>query len=143
MKHLLLIIATCTAFVMHAKTQCLTRVKYSASKMEILDTAMNVLETKEESLTFETNPKGFTGIRVEDESDSLHGVLKSLTCDWKEPFKNGKITMVCDVQGKDHDMQDANITIDAEDGKIIILVRAKEQPDKIIRLVVDKYEEIK
>jgi len=143
MKNILLVITASIAFLMNAKAQCLTHVKYSAGKMEILDTALNVMDAREQPFTFETYAGGFTGIREEELDDSLHGVLKTVACNWKEPFKNGSITMVCDVRGKDQDMQDAQITIEAVEGKINILLRVKEQPDKVIRLVVDKYEELK
>ncbi|HWB25377.1 MAG TPA: hypothetical protein VG738_07845 [Chitinophagaceae bacterium] len=143
MKQLLLMLLVSSAAIINTKAQCLTHVKYSAGKMEILDTALNVLDTKEEGYSVETRADGFTGIREEELDDSLHGVLKSVTCNWKEPFKNGTITMVCDVQGKEQAMSNATITIEAKEGHIYIYLRAQEQPDKVLRLVVDKYEEIK
>lgn len=143
MKHLLLIVIASTAFILNANAQCLAHVKYSASKMEILDTSLALQDTREEPLTFEVRPDGFTGIRENQVEDSLHGVLKSVTCNWKEPFKNGTITMICDVQGAEHDMQDAQITIEAVEGKLTIYLRVKEQADKVIRLPIDKYEEVK
>jgi hypothetical protein len=143
MKHLLLILLAQAALTAATKAQCLTHVKYYASKMEILDTAMTVVDTKEENFTVETRADGFTGIREADIDDSLHGALKTLTCNWNEPFKNGTIKMVCDVQGRDQDMSGATITIEAKDSHIYIYLHAQEQPDKTLRLVVDKYEEVK
>jgi len=143
MKLLLLTIAASMAFFTQAKTQCLTHVKYTAAKMEILDADMNVTDTKEEPLTFETRAGYFTGIREEEITDSIHGQISNVTCNWKEPFKNGKITIECNITGKDNDMGDATVTIEAVEGKINILISAKARPGQIIRVVVDKYEEIK
>jgi len=143
MKQLLLLLALTGAFITKGRTQCLTHVKYYASKMEVLDTTLTLLDTKEEPLTFETRADGFTGIRENEVADSLHGTLKTLTCDWKEPFKDGKITMICDVHGGPEDLSNATIIIEAVEGKLTIQLRAKERPEKVIRLVVDKYEELK
>jgi hypothetical protein len=40
-------------------------------------------------------------------------------------------------------MTDATMTIEAVDGKITIVLNAKEHAGQLIRLVIDKYEEIK
>lgn len=143
MKQLLLLLALTVAFITKGHAQCLTHVKYYASQMEMLDSSFNHQGTKDEPFTIETRPDGFTGIRENEVEDSLHGVLKNVTCNWGEPFKNGKITMVCDVTSKDEDVGEATITIEAIEGKINITLRAKERPERILRLVVDKYEELK
>lgn len=144
MKQLLLLLAITGAFMVQGRTQCLTHVKYYASKMEILDTTLTLQDTRDEPFTVETRADGFTGIRENDVADSLHGVLKTVTCNWTEPFKNGKITMQCDVHSQNgDDLSDATITIEAVEGKLSIILRAKERPERVMRLVVDKYEELK
>lgn len=143
MKHLLVTILLAIAFAATTKAQCLTHVKYSASRMQILDSSLNQQGEKEEPFTIITRADGFTGIRENEVEDSLHGVLKSIDCSgWKEPFKNGIITMVADIEGKEETVS-GTITIEAIEGKITITMRVKERPDHILRLVVDKYEELK
>lgn len=143
MKHLLATIVVAIAFAASGKAQCLTHVKYSASRMQILDSSLTQQGEKEEPFTITTRSDGFTGIRENEVEDSLHGVLKSIDCSgWKEPFKNGTITMVCDVEGQQETMN-ATITIEAIEGKLTITIRAKDRPDRILRLAVDKYEELK
>ena len=144
MKQLLLLLALTGAFITNGRAQCLTHVKYYASKMEVLDSTLTLQDTREEPFTIETRADGFAGIRENEVADSLHGVLKNLTCNWTEPFKNGKITMRCDVHSQNgDDLSDATIIIEAVEGKINITLRAKERPERVLRLVIDKYEEVK
>jgi len=144
MKHLLLLVALTGAFMLQGRAQCLKHVKYYASKMEVLDSTLTLQDTRDEPFTIETRADGFTGIRENDVADSLHGVVKNLTCNWTEPFKNGKITMIADVHSQNgDDLSAATITIEAVEGKISITLRAKERPERVLRLVVDKYEELK
>lgn len=144
MKQLLLLVAITGAVMLQGRAQCLTHVKYYASKMEVLDTTLTLQDTRDEPFSIETRADGFTGIRENEVADSLHGVLQKVTCDWKEPFKNGKITMIADVHSQNgDDLSGATITIEAVEGKINITLRAKERPERVLRLVVDKYEELK
>jgi hypothetical protein len=88
MKKLLLLLAAPIVFFVSAKAQCLTHVKYTSSKMEMLDSGMNVQDARDVTTTFETTEKGFTATQDGDDN-VFHGTLKSPKCDWKEPFKNG------------------------------------------------------
>lgn len=144
MKHLLLLLTLTVAFMVQGRAQCLTHVKYYASKMQVLDSTLTLQDTREEPFSIETRADGFTGIRENEVADSLHGVLKQVTCNWTEPFKNGKITMRCDVHSQNgDDLSDATITIEAVNGEINVTLRAKERPERVLRLVIDKYEELK
>ncbi len=140
---MLLLAVTLIAVFAQTNAQCLTHVKYTASKMEMLDSTMTSTGTKDASFIFETTEKGFTGTPDGNDDEALQGTLKKLTCDWKQPYINGKIVMVCDVHNSHEDIVDATITIEAVDGKITIILHANEYPDKIIKLLIDKYEEVK
>lgn len=143
MKKIIILTGVLLVAVLNIKAQCLSKVRYTASKMEIVDSAMNVNGSQDAPVTLLISEKGFEGVKGDIGEDSLHGTLKSVTCNWKEPYKNGKIVMVCDVKTPNEDLHDVNITIEAVDGKITILLNAKEHPNELIRLLVDKYEEAK
>jgi hypothetical protein len=106
-----------------------------------MDSGMNVKGSQDAPVILVISEKTLEGVK--NDIDSLHGTVKSLKCDWKEPYKNGKVIMVCDIKTPDEDLLDVAITIEAVDGKITILLITKEHPDELIRLLVDKYEEIK
>jgi hypothetical protein len=142
MKNLLLIIVALFTLLATAKSQCLAHIKYTAAKMEMVDSALNVRESKDVTTVFETTEKGFTATQ-EGDDNVFKGTLKSLTCDWKELYKNGKMQLICDIQSNNEDLHDVKITVEASDGKISILLDAKEHPGELIRLIVDKYEEVK
>ena len=144
MKQLLLMIAAAVAITSAAKTQCLTHVKYTAGKMEVYDSTMTLTESRDAQFEFETTDKGFTAVPEGNMDDALHGTLKKLTCQWDKPFVNGKIIMLCDVDDNHEHIEGATITIEAIDSKITVTMHApKEYPNRIIRVIVDKYEEIK
>jgi len=136
--------AVTAAFFTQAKAQCLVHVKYIANKMEIYDSTMTLTSTKDDGqFVFETTEKGFTGTHDGNDEEALHGTLKTLTCNWGKPFIDGKIVMVCDVDDNHEHIDGATITIEAIDKKITILMHAKEYPDRIIKLIIDSYEEVK
>jgi hypothetical protein len=143
MKQTLLLLAALCLISAGLKAQCPAHVKYTASKMEIYDSTMTLTDSKDVVTTFETTDKGFTGSQEGDE-DVLQGTLKSATCDWKEAYVNGKMVMVCDITDPHETIENAMVTIEAVNGKITITMHAKkEYPNRIIRLPVDKYEEVK
>lgn len=143
MKQLLLSLAVLFSISAGVKAQCPVNVKYTAAKMEILDSTMTLQDSKDIVTVFETSEKGFTGTQEGNEDDQLHGALKSAKCDWKEAYVNGKIVMICDITDAHETVENATVTIEAKDGKITIILHAKEYPNRIIRLPVDKYEEVK
>ena len=143
MKKILILVAALFIAIISVKAQCPAHVKYTAGKMEMLDSGMNLVDSKDGATVLETTAKGFSAGQEDHEDDSLFGTLKSVTCNWQEPYKNGKITMVCDVHTNHEDLVGVMVTIEAVNGKITIILHAKEYPDRIIRLPIDKYEEVK
>ena len=143
MKKLFALLTASVLFFGYTKAQCLTHVKYSASSMQVLDSTMQQVGSKDVSFVMEVTEKGFTATQDGQDDDAFHGTLKKLTCDWKEPYKNGKIIMICDVHTNNEDIVDADITIEAVDGKITITMHAKEHANEILKLAIDKYDEVK
>ncbi len=123
------------------KAQCPGKVVYHASKMEMLDSGLNVRDSKEVKATVSTWDTRILVRASEAESDTMGGVIKKTTCNWREPYKNGKTIIIADIQERQDLLKDAVITIEAVDGKITILLHAAEHPDNLIKLLVDKYED--
>ena len=123
------------------KTQCRGNVVYYAGKMEMLDSGLNVRDSKEITATVSTSDTRIMVRASEMESDTMAGVIKKTTCNWRQPYKNGKTIIIADIKERQDLLKDAVITIEAVDGKITILLHAAEHPDNLIRLFVDKYEE--
>ncbi len=138
---MLLLAATALIFSLASNAQCATKVLYTISKLEMLDSAMQVTDTKDVTATFATSPSGIFVHKSEKEGDTMAGTIIKATCNWAEPYKNGKVVIVSDIHQTNEDLAGATITIEAINGKITILMHAVEYPDKLIRLLVDKYEE--
>ena len=83
-----------------------------------------------------------TGIVISaGDETKLTGTIKSYTCEWKVPFKEGKTIIKAILVDQSGDVKNVTITIRAKDGKVTFLAEVEEMPDKKIRLVIDKFEE--
>src|SRR4030095_6990102 len=74
---------------LQAISQCDKKVTWYASKGDMLDVSGNVLDTKVDSIFFETDPQKIT-LRFKADQKTLEGTVTEKTCEWKEPFRNGK-----------------------------------------------------
>lgn len=133
--------AAALTFGLMAKAQCPAKVVYTVSKIEMLDSGLNVQDTKDVNATFLTSPTGILIHKSENQNDDMTGTISKLTCNWAQPYKNGKVVIISDIHDEHEDLVGITITIEAVNGKITKLMHAVEYPDKLIRLLVDKYEE--
>ena len=141
MKKLILLAASAISFTLAVKAQCPSKVVYTVSKMEILDSTMQVTGTKEVTATFETTDSTVFIKRSENEGDTMAGIIHKATCKWDEPFKNGITTIISDLNEVNEALKNVTISIEGINGKITILLHAVEYPDKLIKLYVDSYEQ--
>src|SRR4030095_5575869 len=74
---------------LQAISQCDKKVTWYATKGDMCDANGTVLDTKKDSITLETDPQKIT-LRFKADQKVLEGTVTEKTCDWKEPFKNGK-----------------------------------------------------
>jgi hypothetical protein len=74
-----------------------------------------------------------------DEEHKMTGVITSKTCDWKVPYKEGKMVVKGTVTGDGSD-EKHTITIEGKDGKVTLTFVAEEMPGKKIQVVADKFE---
>ena len=125
--------------------QCDKKVSLSSSKSEHLDASGNVEGSKDEKTTVVIGKTDLTvSITSDDGDQKMTGPVKSRTCDWKVPFKEGKLvvtTTLSDQSGGNE--KDFTITIEGKDGKITLTAETPAMPDKKIRLLSDKFEEVK
>lgn len=73
----------------------------------------------------------------------MHGTIKSVSCEWKTPFKNGKTVLKAALEGQQGETMNLTITIEGKEGKIDFLAEMDENADEKISIVVDKFEEKK
>ena len=120
--------------------QCGKRVIIISSVTEHIK-AGEVERTKDETSTIEFDSKE---IHIAPGDDApITGTIKSTTCEWKTPFKEGKSVVKAIVTDPGGQTFNITITIEGKEGKISFLLEIEEQPDRKIRLLVDKFEEKK
>ena len=143
MKKTLFFLAFATLVTSGLLAQCEKKVTWTASKGEFLDEAGNLQDTKDVKVFIQTTKQEIILVHSDDESDTLRGKVREIICDWKEPFKNGKITLKTDLTERSGEYANSVITIEAKDAHITIILHI-DQPDgrKVqIRIPVDSYKE--
>ena len=124
-----------------AISQCEKKVTWYASKGDMCDTNGTVLDTKIDSITLETDPQKIT-LRFKSDEKGLEGTVKEKTCDWKEPFKNGKTVYhaTVSIEGRP---SSAVFTVEAREGKITLSLVIEAREGKKFIIYIDRYEEVK
>ncbi|GGB07963.1 hypothetical protein [Puia dinghuensis] len=142
-KTLMAAILLCAASL-STKAQCDKKVVLTASKTEHLKADSSLDRSVDEKSVLEFDKTNFTVNITSDgaEEHKMTGTVKSYTCDWKTPFKEGK-TVLKVTLADEHESHDLTITIAGKGGKISFLAEADDMPDKKLRLVVDSFEEKK
>lgn len=125
-----------------AVAQCDKKVKWQASRAEMLDANGQVVDKKEGTIILTVDSKNFALEIKEAPNDRLEGPVAETTCEWKEAFKTGKSTFkITQLQGAG-DMNSASFVIEGRDGKVTIelqLEKMKVDGGKVV-IYVDKYE---
>ena len=122
--------------------QCDKKVKLTSSKTEYLDSAGTVQRTVDETTVIEISKPDIT-IAPGSEENKMTGTIKSDTCNWKIPFKEGKTVLKATITDRSGDTKDVTLTIQGKDGKLNFLAEVDNEQDKKIRLTIDKFEEKK
>ena len=126
---------------LQAISQCDKKVTWYGSKGEMFDTNGTLLDTKVDSIFFETDPQKIT-LRFKTDQQSLEGTVMEKTCDWKEPFKNGK-TVYHTTVSVDGRTSNAIFTVEAKDQKITLSLDIKAMEGRKFLIYLDRYEEAK
>ena len=137
------IILSCILFIagLPAISQCDKKVTWYATKGEMYDASGSLLDTKTDSIFLETDPQKIT-LRFKSDNKALEGLVKENTCDWKEPFKNGKSVYhtTVSIDGVD---SNASFIVEARDQKITLSVEIEAKKDRKFLIYIDKYRELK
>ena len=121
--------------------QCDKKVTWYASKGDMVDISGNVLDTKVDSIFFETDPQKIT-LRFKADQKTLEGTVKEKTCDWKEPFRNGKTIYHASVT-VDGTLSDAVFIVEAKEGKITLSLEIEARQGRKFLIYIDRFEEAK
>jgi hypothetical protein len=141
MKKIIFALSLLLVFSTMTFAQCGKKIIITSSKTENLDASGTVEKTIEEKTIIEINKSDLTVTPGEDRV--MTGAIKSDSCNWKVPFKEGKSIIKATLADDGGDAKNVTITIEGKDGKITFLAEVEEMPDRKIRLVIDKFEEKK
>ena len=132
--------ALCLA-AFHSQAQCDKTVELQSSKTDYLNASYQVQKTNDENIVVDITKTTVTITPNGNAQEALSGTIKESTCDWKVPYKEGKMVLKADLVDPGGDVKDATITIEAKDGKVTLLAEAKERPDQKIKLEVNTFSE--
>lgn len=132
-----LLFATCS----QAISQCDKKVTWFASKGDMLGANGDVLDTKIDSIFLETEPQKIM-LRFKSDQNTLEGTVNEKTCEWKEPFRNGKTVYHATVT-IEGGTSNAIFIVEAKDGKITLLLTIDARAERKFLIYIDRYEEAK
>ena len=122
--------------------QCDKKVKWQATKAEMLDQSGTVVDTKEGTINITTDSKNISLEIVENPGDKLEGTISEHSCDWKEAFKNGKTSFKANLNNPNGETAVGTFNIEGKDGKLIITFQLDRMNGRTIRIAVEKHEVI-
>ncbi len=118
--------------------QCDKKVIFTTSKTEHLDPSGVVTKTEDEKALVEIGKSDLT-ITVNGEH-KMTGPIKSNSCNWSVPFKNGKTVIKATLSDDSGSDKNVTITIEGKDGNVTLLFEMEGMPDDRIRVKDDKFE---
>jgi hypothetical protein len=121
--------------------QCDKNLVLTSSKTEYLNAAGAVQRTVEEDCEIRVSKKEVT--ISPSGHDKMIGSVISAICEWTEPFKEGKTIVEASFKDDNGAESAATITIEGKGGKVTCTMKEREKPDRIIRVMIHKFEEQK
>ena len=126
-----------------AIAQCDKNVVVNGSKTEYLDSAGVVERTVDENSTVDIKGKEII-ITAGSDENVMRGPIKTILCEWKVPFKEGKTVITTDLtRNGAPEARATTITIEGKDGKLFLVARSAQFPNRLIRLNIDHFAESK
>lgn len=139
MKNLILIFSMVVLCAAASYAQCDKKVKFTSSKTEHLDSGGNLTRTENEDALVQIS-KSAVIVTVNGEPRGTFAV-KSMTCDWKVPFKEGKMVIKGAMTTDQGDGLTVSLTFEGKDGKVTGYFVAEGQEEDVIKVVANKFEE--
>ena len=124
-----------------ANSQCDKKVSWYATKGEMYNTNGDLLDTKQDSIFFDTDPQKIS-LRFKLDDKALEGTITEKNCDWKEPFRNGK-TVYHAAVFVDGVSSNATFTVEAKDGKITLSLVMEARKERKFLIYIDSFKEVK
>jgi hypothetical protein len=121
--------------------QCGKKTILVSSKTEHLDVSGVLQKTVDEKTIIEITKSEITV--TPGEEGTATGNIKSDSCNWRVPFKEGKTIIKALMTDEGGDTKNVTFTIEGKDGKIIILVEMEGMINGKIRLTADTFQEKK
>ncbi|MFI5140360.1 MAG: hypothetical protein ACHQIM_21250, partial [Sphingobacteriales bacterium] len=119
--------------------QCGAKVKLTTSKTDHLDASGAITRTDDEKAVVEIGKSDLV-ITVNDEH-KMTGTIKSDSCNWTVPFKNGKTIIKATLSNDQGEDKNVTITIEGKEGKVTLLFEMEGMPDDKIRVAIDTFQE--
>ena len=131
--------------IVFSYAQCSKKQVITSAKTEYLDANGNVQRTQDETTNIEYDKSQITITLINDQAQNqvMSGPVKSDSCNWTVPYKQGKSVIKAVIADERGDEKTLTITIEGKDGKLTFLAEVAERPDTKIRLTIDKFEEKK
>lgn len=120
--------------------QCDKTVTYFSGKAEFLDESGKVDRSEEGKVVVKVTQSHITLMHNDDDNDTMEGAITEKVCDWKTPFKTGKTTFNTSLVERSGESNDASVSIEGKDGKLVILINLKNK-GKILKLMPDNYKD--
>ena len=124
---------------MHANSQCDKKVTWYGVKGEMYDANGGLLDTKSDSIFLVTEPQKVS-VRFKSDDKELEGTVTKKSCDWKEPYKNGK-TVYNTTVSLDGVNSSAVFAVEAKDGKITLTLEIDARGGRKFVIYLDTYKE--
>ena len=140
-----IVILILSAISMHAGAfaQCDKNAVINSSKTEYMDSTGVIERTVNENSTVEIKGKEII-ITPANEDNTMRGAIQTMVCEWKVPFKEGKTVITSDLtRNGASEARAVTITIEGKDGKLTLIARSPQFPNRVIRLNIDHFAESK
>jgi hypothetical protein len=119
--------------------QCSKKIIFTSSKTEYLDTSGTVQNAEDEKTVIESDGKTIT---ITPGDHQMTGTIKSDSCNWKIPYKEGK-SVIRAVITDNGEEKKVVLTIEGKNGKVTLLAEVEGMMDRKIRVTADTFEEKK
>ena len=139
MKKIFLLVFGLTALTASSFAQCDTKTLLTSAQTEYFGPD-GKSDVRPEKVVIEMTK---THIKVTHETKELNGDITDLKCNWTEAFRNGKTSFKTTLYEDNGDNRNVSITIEAKDGKATVLVEFLGQEQRKLKLIADKFEEVK
>ena len=141
MKEVIALLLMTSVVTTAAIAQCDKKTVYTSMKEEWLNSKDEIQKTDQDKVTVELSKTNIVINHNDDPNDVMKGDIRTMDCNWTEPYKNGRTTIQAQLVEGNNDVHDATLTIEGKDGAMFILIELKDHPDMRIKAYVDKYEE--